>query len=108
MLNSKIQELIKSNENLLDKLFKREPVIIEKKKTNPLLILLSIIGAVSIVFAFAFVFTRLFLDQDFDDYDDFDDLFEEDDEEMEAVVREAIKNTEKEDTVKTEENTEEQ
>lgn len=89
MLTNKIEELIKSNELLIDKLLHREaPVIVEKKKTNPLLIMLGIIGAITIVASLAYVFTRLFFDREYEKYDDLDDIIDDESDKQEASTTE--------------------
>ncbi len=61
----------------------------EKKKTNPLVIVLAVVGAIAAVAAIAYAVYYFFIPEDseyFEDFEDFDDedFFEEDEEDWEG------------------------
>ena len=73
----KLDELINSNEKLAD-LLGRKTVIEEKKSTNPIVVILAVIGSIAAVAGIAYLVYRFLIPDTYDDYDDFDDDFEDD------------------------------
>ena len=82
--NSKAAELVSR--------VKREPIVIEEKKTSPWKIVLIVVGAIAIIGVAAYCLYRYFCPDYLDDFDDeFDDEFDDDffEDEDEVVKEEA-------------------
>ena len=72
----KLDELINSNERLAELLGRK--TVIEEKKTNPIVVVLAVIGSVAAVAGIAYLVYRFLIPDTYDDYDDFDEDFEDD------------------------------
>lgn len=73
----KLDELINSNSKLAE-LLGRKVEIEEKKKANPVVIILAVVGCVAAVAGIAYLVYRFLAPDDYDDFDDFDEDFEDD------------------------------
>lgn len=73
----KLDELINSNSKLAELLGKKVEIE-EKKKVNPFLIVLAVIGGIAAVAGIAYLVYRFLTPDDYDDFDDFDEDFEDD------------------------------
>ncbi len=81
----KIDELINSNARLAE-ILGRKVEVEEKKKKNPALIILAIVGCVAIVAAIAYAVYRFAGPKEFESFGDFDDDFDDDFEEEEEFT----------------------
>lgn len=73
----KFDELINSNAKLAELLGKNVEIE-EKKKVNPVIIVLAVVGSIAAVAGIAYLVYRFLTPDDYDDFDDFDEEFEDD------------------------------
>lgn len=74
----KFDELINSNKKLAELLGRNAEIEEKKKKVNPFIIALAVVGGIAAIAGIAYLVYRFLTPDDYDDFDDFDEDFEDD------------------------------